>query len=530
MANKLLLKRSLTFASLPVISLITLVSCSAPELSGEAQQQKQIILNNYQSLENNLLWDSILEYQYKNDDENFKVSEAFKDKNSKFYKDAWEAFDYYQTVSLKSDPVFFIQKISQWASLGALSQDGTAESNLETNQKLSLNYGQELTPQQFDLIWTNTKTGIQEQVKKMLIVKEYLTNAKEADIKNSTEYKDATANTSISNIYNNVLTKQKDFFLNISLLKDQIADVWEYNDSNAIEIATYSRYRISNYEDFNVLSQSKQSLVNQRQDSKIALNTNDSIDTSKLFSYKGLQKDKSGSGDMDYSINTLKKQYLTKAGWLDNTTSKIHSTNDLNKATFFNGKNEVSLTLKEESKTKTKFNITKEDFNLNTTSMDADIDYEISALYPDFNLNSVEKVINVVIKMTSKQNTLWVHFYSINVDWRNETIVYTPATDQKVNGYVSSLSVQSSDGKAIKMSYINKIVPLADEVVITGEGDNRKINAYFTLNNTPWSTDKQKTLLAFALVTLNDSYLNSALKFFEDLGFKVIDKNTKIFS
>lgn len=524
------MKKLLKFASLSITTLAPapfLVACANEVPSSDLLIQRRKVLENFDTFSNNQLWDAILTSQYSDSLNGDTLENAFNDINTKYFSDAWNAFDYYQNHTLNKDKLYFVKKVNEWAGLGLLTQDGSSQSNIETFEELNLEYGQTLTKDQFKLIWKNPDTKIQEQVKKMLLAKDYLTNSTEENIKKSKEWQDNSNNSSDTNEYLSVSTKNKDFFLNVNLLKKQISDVWEFNSTEASALATFSKFRIKNVENFNLLSRTKISLVTKKQSSNIALATNDSLDVSQLFAYKGLQANSSKEGDLSYTIPNLKKQDKIFSGFLDNATSKIYSLTDFQKSSIFKDKKELIPHLLEASRTKDKFTIAKEDFVLTGGSFD--IKYEISAVYPDNSSTTNNKQAIVLVKMSQSSNPSQTHLYRVLVNWNESEVRYSPSIGNDVPQVNTSVSVLAADNKSIKASYINKITPLATELIITGEGESRRIDVYFSLEKTPWSSEEQKTRLSFALALLDDTILTSALAFYKDLGFKIDQKNVDIF-
>lgn len=522
MVNKI--KTKLLLTSLASVSLVGFMSCSTVINSVERTNQINNLLRNSDVFLDNKLLTEILNFEYSKSGTKTDTQKAFEDKTSSYFTESWAAFDFYQAYKLKNDPLYFVNKISEWAAKGYLSQDGTADSNLDTIKKLQLGYNQSLTQDQFILIYNNANTLIQNDIKKMVIVNKYLTNANEEDIKKDKKYKDNINDK--NTFYHLINTATKDYFLKYELLTRKLIENWEFKNSNQALLYVFSTLKVNSVDSFNYIQKNFYSSIIKTQDSRLKLAVNDNVDTTKLFGYEGIKTSTNTKGDLDYSINGLKSQNTTLSGFWNIASDKIVSINDMKSADFFKGKKTVLPQLKTESKTKTSSEITDSDFQFITENNDAT--FSIHFIIPDESkFAENKKIANVVVKMQSKANPEYKFFYRVNVNWNEDTIKYSPTEAFDVPEIIKFINTLDAEKKSINISYINKIVPLFTERLL--DKDATEVKQFFSLDQTVWNSAEEKNKLSYSLALLNDNTYNNAKEYYKSLGIEIKDKNPDIF-
>ncbi|AIA29238.1 P60-like lipoprotein [Mycoplasmopsis californica] len=91
---------------------------------------------------------------------------TFKDKNSQLYKDSLKAFKFYALNKINTDQYYFAEKVVSWSGDRTLNpQEIKSLGPIQPNTIPTEN--------QFEILWINEKTGIRDELEKMLIVNKY---------------------------------------------------------------------------------------------------------------------------------------------------------------------------------------------------------------------------------------------------------------------------------------------------------------------------------------------------------------------
>ncbi len=520
------------------LSAISLISCSynveSPQRIEEDKKLQDKIVARYVD---NAFVETILAqkvYKFKPSD----IKANFNDTNSAFFKEAQQAFNFYQNYQLKQDQNF------TYTTYSKLLKDQVLNSNdLKVLQK-DLGSGSKFETPAFKILYNNLETGIAEIVNKLLLVKFFLLNQDSKDIKDSKIYKDGTsdkASYTTKNILESLDTNEKDFFLMKLLLEKQPAQVWKFESTNTIDLATFAATQINDADSFNAIVLADAALdskTTQKEENFEFLNANDSIDLHNLYGYQGILYNQgvSSRNDLDYSLTHLKNDFKIRSGFLDDS-NRIFSQDQLS---LYSKWNQVKLA---PIKLKSTFDINKEKEALLATDIDIEADsnslqnatYSVEKIYPSL-ITSNKKSADVVVKITIKSDNQKIkdnsYFYKVMIDWNNkDNITYTPQINkdgeklpQEVPASIVSLS---SDASKISISYVNKIVPLFDKVVT--DEKTKETKRYFSLDNTPWSSLEQQEILAFSLFLADQNLIfNDVKSYFENMGYKINVKDSVI--
>lgn len=519
-------------------SAITFISCSynveSPERIEEDKKLQDKIVKRY--VDNAFVETILAQRVYKF--QPTAIASNFNDTNSEFFKDAQQAFNFYQNYQLKQDENF------TYTTYSNLLKDQVLNSNDFRQLEKDLGSGNKFSTPSFKILYNNFDTGIAEIVNKLLLTKHFLLGQEENDIKNSKIYKESIsdkASFTTKNIFESLDPSDKDFFLMKLLLEKQPAQVWKFESSDGLDLATFAATQVKDAKSFNsiVLADAKlDSKTTQKQENFEFLQANDSIDLHNLFGYQGILYNQgvSSRNDLDYSISHLQSEFKIKSGFLD-ANNNIFSQDQLS---LFDKWNQVKLA---PIKLKTTFDTNKEKEELSASDIEIQADqnsltyatYEVDKIYPSF-VSSNKKSAQVVIKITIKSDNANLkdksYFYTITVDWNNkDNITYSPQINQdgqKLSQEIpASISSLSSDASKISISYVNKIVPLFDKVVT--DNNKKETKRYFSLDNTPWSTLEQKEILAFSLFLADQNLIfNDVKTYFEDMGYKINVKDKAI--
>ncbi|WP_340640906.1 HinT-interacting membrane complex lipoprotein P60 [Mesomycoplasma hyorhinis] len=520
------------------LSTISLISCSynveSPQRIEEDKKLQDKIVARYVD---NAFVETILAqkvYKFKPSD----IKANFNDTNSAFFKEAQQAFNFYQNYQLKQDQNF------TYTTYSKLLKDQVLNSNdLKVLQK-DLGSGSKFEIPAFKILYNNLETGIAEIVNKLLLVKFFLLNQDSKDIKDSKIYKDGTsdkASYTTKNILESLDTNEKDFFLMKLLLEKQPAQVWKFESTNTIDLATFAATQINDADSFNAIVLADAALdskTTQKEENFEFLNANDSIDLHNLYGYQGILYNQgvSSRNDLDYSLTHLKNDFKIRSGFLDDS-NRIFSQDQLS---LYSKWNQVKLA---PIKLKSTFDTNKEKEALLATDIDIEADsnslqnatYSVEKIYPSL-ITSNKKSADVVVKITIKSDNQKIkdnsYFYKVMIDWNNkDNITYTPQINkdgeklpQEVPASIVSLS---SDASKISISYVNKIVPLFDKVVT--DEKTKETKRYFSLDNTPWSSLEQQEILAFSLFLADQNLIfNDVKSYFENMGYKINVKDSVI--
>ncbi|ADE19367.1 HinT-interacting membrane complex lipoprotein P60 [Mycoplasma crocodyli] len=93
------------------------------------------------------------------------LNDEFLNKESQYYKDAYQAFKTFSEFSVGLDELFYMKQLSTWSSQGIFTAD-------EANKLASITKGQP-TEEQFNIIYKNKATGFSIDLNKLLLVNKY---------------------------------------------------------------------------------------------------------------------------------------------------------------------------------------------------------------------------------------------------------------------------------------------------------------------------------------------------------------------
>lgn len=510
----------------PVSTIPFLIACGTTVTSPEKIKEDELLVSDKTKkfIELKYVENILLNKIYNK--ENKELLVQFNDSNSKFYKDAFAAFDFYQKFQVNKNPSFTTDFVSKLKKDNLISQD---EVDVLSREMGPNKYFSEAS---FKYIYFNVNTEIREVVNKMLFVKNFLTNLTEEEIKNSKRYKnnsaDSNNNYNQREIYKSISSKNKNFFLNALLLEKQPAQIWKFESSNSNDINTYSQFKIKDEKTFNSLIDDRNfntaNTTKEQEFEKIGVN--DSLNTSALLAYKGIlyNQGSSAKNDFNYYVDVLKNQGQIKSGFVDEENRYIYSKIDLDKAASWKGKKEIAIKLKDSfDKKKEKYAIQAEDFEFPKASENSQVLYEVIRIIPNKN-ESVKKGVSVLVRMSLKADTSIkksYRFYSIDVNWTNDKATYIPEISEQgreIKNVISEVKIVNEDFTKISATYMNKIVPLYNQKVV----EKDKYNYFFSLDGTPWENEESKTKLAFSLfLSDKDTIFNDVKKFYEEQGFTI---------
>ncbi|MGZ9431599.1 HinT-interacting membrane complex lipoprotein P60 [Mycoplasma sp. CB776] len=529
------IKYSLLTSVIAGIIPLSVVSCSPVEVESsekiiQDEKLKKEVVKRF--IETKYIETILTDKWFKNQN----LDQEFKNKNSEFYALVKKAFNFYQKQELKKDSTFTVKFINDLNSNNFLTTEELKELYTEVGpNKL-------FTEKGFEILFNNNNSDLKNNILKMVLVFKFLTSSESKDIIESNKYKTNSAekNTNYNQrlAYQNTNPETKDFFLKTLLLEKQPAQIWKYESTDSDDLATYNLLEIKDENSFNSLVDER--FKNSKNTNKIQdfelLNVNDDIDLKQLLSYQGILYNQGSNpkGSFNYDVYTLKRETNIKSGFVDENSRIIYSKNDLAAAESWKGKKELPIKLKDSfDKTKTKYQLTKEDIEVVKAAEHSDVTYTVEKIMP-FESDSIQKRATVIIKMVLTTNKDQQHpsarTYAVDVTWDSSTPSYSPNISDAgrvLSDYPSSVKAISSDLTKISASYVNKIVPLFDENKATTKDNVTTYKTYFSLDHTPWNTVEQKEILAFSLYLADKNTLYEEIKkFYEDAGYKIEYKDS----
>lgn len=517
--KKKLRYKPLIFLSLN-FSLLSFVACKIDVSTSErAQEDKKLSSTEVKNYIENAFVETILsENVFKFASSN--LAKEFENTNSEFFKKAKNAFDFYQKYQNSLDPTFSLKLISELQSKNALS------SNDFSILSAQVGYNKLFNDQGFIILYKNFATGIAQVVNRMLLVKLYLTQLDQPNlIKESQIYKDgisSQASFTTKQIFENIDPSSPDFFLIHLMLTKNPVQIWQFESEDQSSISTFSQLKIKDANSFNNLLRSEKinSKSTRKEQEFEKLAKNDTLDTSVLLGYSGiLYRQDANLGDLSFQFEDLKIQGEIKSGFLDPQTNLIWSSEQIKNFELINQAKMFPLEFKSDfDYKKTKDQVQVSDFEIKKHTNIPGISYKIKNVIPTRDNDANHYSVSVIVEISLNSAK---YFYKVDVKWDEKKAYYSPEIKKegenlpKIAGGIPSTL---ADLSKISVKYVNKLAPLYDKII---ENSNTK-QVYFSLDNTPWNTEDQKTKLAYSLYLADETGIyRDAKNFFESIGYKI---------
>lgn len=515
--------KSLVFLSLN-FSFFSFVSCVVNvDTSERAEEDRKLSSNDVKNYVENAFVENILhENAFKSSDSNLTVQ--FQNTNSEFFKEAKNAFDFYQKYQISLDPTFTLKLISELQNKNVLSTNDFATLSAQSG------YNKLFNDQGFIILYQNFATGIAQIVNKMLLVKFYLIQLDQPNlIKDSQIYKDGISSRSSFNtrqIFQNIDPNSPDFFLIHLMLTKNPVQVWQFESNDQSSISTFSQLKVKDTNSFNNLLRSENissKLTRKEQDFE-RLAKNDKLDTANLLGYSGiLYRHNANLGDLSFQFNDLRNHGEVKSGFFDPQTNLIWSAEQIKNFQLINKAKIFPVELKasfDRKKTKDKAEIS--DFEIKNDGSVAGATYKIKSVIPTRDNDANKFAVSVIVEISLNSAK---YFYNVDVSWDEKKAYYNPEIKpggEDLPKISDGIPTTSADLSKISIKYVNKLAPLYDKII----QDSNSKQAYFSLDNTPWNTNEQKTKLAYSLYLADETGIyRDAKNFFESIGYKVESKD-----
>ncbi|MBG0730693.1 hypothetical protein IM807_01105 [Mycoplasma sp. 'Moose RK'] len=449
----------------------------------------------------------------------------FANTNSAFFAQAKRAFDFYQNYQVGLEPTYSLKLIADLQNKNALSTSEFATLSAQAGYKKIFN------SEAFIILYKNFATGIAQTINKMLLVRSYLTQLTDKSLlENSQIYKDGISDkspSSIRELFQSIDPNSPDFFLIYLMLNKSPAQIWQFESNDQNSISTFSQLSVKDVNSFNNFLRSEKidSKSTRKEQEFEKLGTNDSLDSSLLLGYSGiLYRQNVNQGDLSFQIKDLKTQGQVKSGFFDSQTNLIWSSDQIKNFVLFAKAKIFPVVFKDGfDKKNTNNKVEISDLEIKTSGNLSGIEYKIQRIFPDLNSDKLITAI-VEIKIGSAK-----YFYSAQISWDEKKFYFNPEINTNGNNLPTigdGIPSTLPDLSKISVKYVNKLAPLYDKVVTDSSG--KKV--YFSLDNTPWKTDVQKTILAYSLYLADQTGIfQDAKNFFESTGYKteIIDKIIK---
>ncbi|MHA0306176.1 HinT-interacting membrane complex lipoprotein P60 [Mesomycoplasma ovipneumoniae] len=505
-------------------SFSALVSCTVDVNSGARfDEDRKLSSNDVRDFVENAFVENILAQNIFKTGSNSLASE-FTNTNSQFFTQAKAAFDFYQNYQISLDPTYSLKLIAQLQSTNAISSSDFALLSPQAG------YNKTFNDQAFIVLYNNFSTGIAREINKMLLVKAYLTQLDQPNlIKDSQIYKDGiSTRTSFTSrqIFQNIDPNSPDFFLIHLMLTKNPVQVWQFESSDPNSISTFSQLKIKDTNTFNTLLRSENinSRLTRKEQQFEKLGKNDDIDTALLLGYAGiLYRQNASLGDLSFQFNDLRIQGQTKSGFLDPASNLLWSAKDFQNFNLINQAKMFPVELSPNfDRKKTKDQVQISDFEIKIPAQIPGVSYKIKNVIPTKDNDANKFAVGVLVEISINSSKF---YYNVDVSWDENKVLYNPqinAEGQNLPKIDNGIAAVSSDLSKISVKYYNKLAPLYDKIV---EENNTK-QVYFSLENTPWNTQEQKTKLAYSLYLADQGGIfRDAKNFFESIGYKIESKD-----
>ncbi|WP_025755204.1 HinT-interacting membrane complex lipoprotein P60 [Mycoplasmopsis cricetuli] len=235
--------------------------------------------------------------------------------NSKFQKEAYNAYVSKLENDFLNDPFALYKKIANWKREGVFNaSDLKILDDLKNDISIS-----KTTPnlEQFQVLYKKNKTDINLETNKILIVKKYfeINNPEQLKIINKTSYEN-----------NKDTYELKDFNLIDYLIKEKLAQLWRYSSNSENDVFSNLIRRVSKIDDYKIFFENTDLALKIAPKSLLFNNKNFE---SSLGSYQGISKDLK-----DYQLNFSQTYLLSQtnfsnlSGFYDFTNNKIVKIDD----------------------------------------------------------------------------------------------------------------------------------------------------------------------------------------------------------
>lgn len=284
--------------ALALVPAVALASCGRTEdTTAKVEQDAKFKNESIKTVMENFWLKSTLQSIYNTSDDLTK--------NDQYLNDAFLA--YKATVSFNniSNPYYLYEQINSWNANGIFT---AAENEALNSLRLS---NSNVNKEQFEIIFNNNSTNIDQQVNKLILVLKYFQISSDEQLK--------IVNTSFGTNKDNF---QHDQFNLISyVLNKKVAQVWNYKSSSSDDIFANNARTISNVSDY--LNLTLNSSVNQNKASAdLLFNSQNSFEL-KLGGYLGLVDSSKVNAVLNYTVSDLKQSTINTSGFYDFSNNKI---------------------------------------------------------------------------------------------------------------------------------------------------------------------------------------------------------------
>ncbi|VEU58708.1 HinT-interacting membrane complex lipoprotein P60 [Mycoplasmopsis gallinacea] len=291
-------RNKLTPLALALVPAVALASCGRTEdTTAKVEQDAKFKNESIKTVMENFWLKSTLQSIYNTSDDLTK--------NDQYLNDAFLA--YKATVSFNniSNPYYLYEQINSWNANGIFT---AAENEALNSLRLS---NSNVNKEQFEIIFNNNSTNIEQQVNKLILVLKYFQISSDEQLKK--------VNTSFETNKDNF---QHDQFNLISyVLNKKVAQVWNYKSSSSDDIFANNARTISNVSDY--LNLTLNSSVNQNKASAdLLFNSQNSFEL-KLGGYLGLVDSSKVNAVLNYTVSDLKQSTINTSGFYDFSNNKI---------------------------------------------------------------------------------------------------------------------------------------------------------------------------------------------------------------
>ena len=569
--KKILIYSSPLLASLPISVLAA--KCKKTEDSGEnsgyqtkiikAQLTKNAVMSDLVGSSLAKLYAQDIKNHLTESDQKLDVYEKLNklifNKSSDFSKAFHELFNIYAHKKLDTDGQYFSNLKSLFS-----------KANIDTTSFSPTTYNMP-TDQEFEFIMKNSKfitDDIRLEILKNLMIRNYLIKERKElrDIANDKDGEDKLKKakkidkdkTPIAekDLHEALNFKDNSLYLYEELMNYPLMASWEFTDKREMTLRKNSG-KIKNIDDFNQLANwqpnsdpeyefnepAKKWIV----DSLLVKSGDQNVDVTKILAFKGIKKITNTSGDLSYTLSSLKDQKSPIFGLVDPNNSKVYSSDSFTFAKLLKLLKKSPLasledSIKQDVKDGKIKNIEEKDINLKhydsslgtiTKKMDGkkaifsakynvdgkeyNVEYTIKSISYDLNKSkNINVNFNLTVKELAKRHQTEFKSLIKESDNFEET---QDGKDFNLSLFPERIDVYSKTGKQFDAKYVIKIAPAYKEI----EKDKKKL----TFKDTPWESIEEQRKIANNLINLNgNDLLKKAMKYFKELElFKINEKN-----
>ncbi len=398
----------------------------------------------------------------------------------------------------------------------------------------------------YKILMSTRGTLVYQNVMKMLLANMYFLHSTEQQIKNGTNYNKMTKNPSSVNYINTTAYVGENNDFSTFLLKKYMVEntpqfTWSYS-SDDYTYETMNSGIVSTMKQFNNIKTTKETTLSDEICPNSNENDQNSLTSLQAFSSLTINpSDEDLKGDLSISIDDIKSYGSPKIGLLDSSSNILYNFTELDaikRALEHNQSSKdlmlPSINIKKSSISKSSHSITMDDIEVLWNGSQSSSEDTATGLFEFISGAISQKLtINSISYQPSQDNDKQIKIaftYSFTLDGQeysfdssieiinwgsDETAETNPLkTSYVFSGDPNNVGIKIFDGSnPTGITYYLRVLPLFKKENQKYINKNWYMSGKFTLEGTPWETEKEQTKLVYFFI-LNDSNLYSKIQDF----------------